>query len=273
MKLLPASACVLFIAASALISVGQDVVQTGSRCQALAGATVVLADCWSVFGNQAGLAGITSTEIGGSYENRFLVNELSEQAGLIVIPVQSSAFAFSLWQFGEIPFRQGKFGIAYARKIFPSLNFGVQFNYYRLFLSEENRSAGSGGLELGFQYLANSQLVLGLHLLNPYKTGIKTLSGDFRYPSRIRTGVMYHISDSFNLIAEIENEFNSRFRLRSGLEYIIFESFILRTGISGKPYLFSAGIGFRFHQLVMDLSGSYHQYLGNSPSVSFQYHF
>jgi len=273
MKLLPVFTLFVLSMLSVLENKAQEVFSPGSRNQALAGASVGLSDCWSVFGNQAGLASIDRPEIAGSFQNRFLVNELSTRSGLFVFPVQSSVFAISFYQFGKNPFRQEKFGIAYARRIFPQLNFGVQFNYYQLFLSEDNRSAGSSGLELGFQYLLAGKLVLGLHVLNPYQTGIKTFSGNFYYPSRINFGAFYHLSDFLSITTELENDFDRHFRVKTGLEYIILEKLFLRTGISGKPYQLSAGIGFQIKKLMMDMATTYSQYLGNSPSVSFQYQF
>ena len=273
MKLLPAIALLAMIIFSAQENKAQETTYGGSRYQALADATVSLSGCWSVFGNQAGLAVINRPELAGSFQNRFLVSELSTRIGFFILPVQSSVFAVSVYQFGKIPFRQEKFGITYARQIFPKLNFGVQFNYYNLFLSEENKSAGSFGLELGSQYLLSDRLVIGLHVLNPYQTSLKMLSGNFQYPSQISMGVNYHFSESFSLLTELDHDFNKRIRIKTGIEYMILDKLFLRTGISGKPYQFSAGIGFKIKKLILDLATSYNQYLGNSPSVSFQYQF
>ncbi len=272
MKLLPTASLFLFLNVSAFVSNGQDICQPGSRSLALAGSSASLAGCWSVFGNQAGLAGITRIEIGGAFFNRFLVSELSTRAGLVVVPVQSSVFAISLYQFGKTPFRQEKYGLTYSRRISPHLNFGLQFNYYRLFLSEDNRFVGSSGLELGFQY-SFPDLVLGLHVRNPYKTGFDTHLGTYRYCSKVNLGAFYQLSDSFGLMVEIENDFSPQIIVRTGIEYGILDKFYLRAGVSGRPYQFSAGIGFHQKNLTVDLASSYHTYLGNSPSVSFQYQF
>ena len=273
MKLLPAFISFVLIQLSVFENKAQEVFYPGSRFQALADASVGLSGCWSVYGNQAGLAATDHSEIACSYQDQFLINELSTRSFLFVFPVQSSVCAISVYQFGKNPFRQEKFGIAYARQLFPQLNFGVQFNYYQLFLSEDNRSVGTSGLELGFQYLFVKKLVFGLHVLNPYRTGIKTLSGTSLYPSRINFGVLYHLSDVFNIATELENDFNRQFILKTGLEYVILENLFLRTGFSGKPYQVSAGIGFQVKELIMDLATTYNQYLGNSPSISFQYQF
>ncbi len=273
MKLLPAYILFALVAVTPVKSKAQEVFGSGSRYQALSDASVGLSGCWSVFGNQAGLAAIDRPEVGGSFQNRFLVGELSTCSGLFALPVQSSVFAFSLSQFGQIPFRQGKFGLAYARRIAPQFSFGVQFNCYRLFLSEENRSVSSYGAEVGVQYLVSKSLVLGFHVTNAYPTGVKLSTGMYRYPSLIRIGTFYRLSDFFSLATELENNFDSHFILKTGIEYSILEKLSVRTGVAGKPYQLSAGIGFQVKKLTLDLATTYNQYLGNSPSVSFQYQF
>jgi len=273
MKLLPTFILVTSIVFTIAESKAQDVFWSGSRHQALSDAAVGLSDCWSVFGNQAGLAAINRPVVGGSFQNRFLVNELSTRAGFMVLPVQSSVFAFSLSQFGRIPFRQEKYGLAFARHFSPKLNFGLQFNNYRLFLSEENRSVSSFGAELGVQYLFTERFVVGLHVMNPYRISVKLSSGTFHYPSGIKIGSFYRLSDLFSLTTELENDLDDHFIMKTGIEYTILEKLFVRTGVSGKPYQLSAGIGFQVKKLTLDLATTYNQYLGNSPSVSFQYQF
>ncbi len=251
----------------------QDEFGEGARQQALAGASAAVTDCWSVFGNQAGLAGIERIEVGGSFQNRFLVRELSTRSAFVILPVQSSVFAVSFSQFGQVPFRREKVGMAYARRLTSRLNFGMQFNYYRLFLAEENRSSGSAGLDLGCQFLSSEKLVFGLHIQNPYQTGISLSSGSYYFPSRIRLGVWYALSDDFSLTSELVNGFDRHLMAIAGVEYHILEKLHLRGGVSGKPYRLSGGMGFNLTRLTFDLAVSYDQYLGNSPAVSFQYLF
>ena len=273
MKLLPALSIFIILVVSTPFLKAQDVFLPGSRSQALAGISVSMVDGWCVFGNQAGLARINHPIIGGSFQNRFLVKELSTSSGFFILPVQSSVFAFSVYQFGKTTFRNEKFGISYARSLSPRLHFGIQFNYYRFFLAENNRTIGSSGVELGFQYQLTNQLLLGIHALNPYKTSIKTYSGEYFYPSRFNFGAFYLISKSFGFVTELEKDLTNPLNIKTGLEYSILDKLQIRTGISGKPYQLSAGIGFSVDKLKIDLAVSYNQYLGNSPSVSFQYQF
>ena len=272
MKLLPA---VLFgsILFSALVVRSQEMFSSGARIQSLGGVSVGLSDIWSVCGNQAGLAQISHVEIGGSFQNRFLISELSTRSLVFSIPVQSSVFAVTISQFGKNNFRQEKYGLAYARQIFPKLNFGVQFNYYRIYLPEDNRSAGSSGIELGVQYLLSRQLILGLHVMNPYQAGIATMTGTYQFHRRINFGANFHLSNDFSWSSELEHDLSGHLTIRTGMEYTIPEKLFLRAGFSGKPYQLSAGLGFQVKKIIVDLAGSYNQYLGNSPSVSFQYQF
>jgi hypothetical protein len=273
MKLLTAFSIFVILILSAPVSKAQEVFLPGSRSLALAGASVSLADCWSVFGNQAGLAKIDCPTIGGTFQNRFLVKELSTSSGLFILPIHSSVLAFSFYQFGKTTFRHEKIGIAFARSLNPRLHFGLQFNYYRFFLAEENRNIGSSGVELGFQYQLTNRLLLGIHSLNPYKISIKTFSGEYSYTSRFNIGAHYQLSESFGLVTELEKDLLYPLNIKTGLEYAILNKLFIRTGISGKPYQLTAGMGFAVKKLKMDLAVAYNQYLGNSPSVSFQYQF
>ena len=252
---------------------GQEVFSAGSRNESLAGASAALTGSWSVFGNQAGLSSVRGLVAGGSFQNRFLVNELSSRAGFIVVPVQTSCFAFSMSQFGQNPFRQERFGLSYARKLGERLSFGMQFNWYRLFLSEENRMTGSYGAEFGLQYQLTSDLKVGVHTVNPYQTSIKLSSERFTYPSYLRVGAFYNLSEVFSLTTELENDFADHFVLKTGFEYSILKKIFVRGGVSGKPYRISAGFGFDLKKLTLDLATTYNQDLGHSPSVSFQYNF
>jgi hypothetical protein len=273
MKLLPTVSIFILLLLSTSVSQAQEVFLPGSRSQAMAGVSAPLADCWSVFGNQAGLASIDRLTIGGTFQNRFLVSELSTTAGLLILPVHSSVFAISVYQFGKTTFRQQKLGIAFARSLNPRLGFGIQFNYYRFYLGEENRSVGSYGLELGFQYQATDLLLLGIHVINPYKTSIHTFSGEYSYPSLINVGAYFQVSESFAFTSELQKDLLYPLNIKTGLEYDLLNRFFIRTGISAKPYQLSAGMGLAVKKLNIDLAVAYNQYLGNSPSVSFQYQF
>lgn len=274
MKLLPAFACFIIFIFIVHFSKAQEVFSPASRSQSLAGISVCLKDSWSVFGNQAGLTQINRITLGGTFQNRFLVKELSTGSALFILPVQSSVFAISFYQLGKTVFRQEKLGIAFARSLSPRLHAGIQFNYYSFFMPEENKSIGTYGVEIGFQYQLTKNVLLGIHALNPIKATTKTYSGEYDYPTRYRLGTLMQLSGSFGFMAEAEKQLLiPMIVIKTGLEYELMKKLVLRTGVSGKPYQLSAGMGFEVKKLKIDLAVAYNQHLGNSPSASFQYQF
>lgn len=250
---------------------GQELINPGSRALALAGSTVALSDSWSVFGNQAGLASINQPEIAGTYSNRFLIAELSERSGQFILPVQNSVFAVSLFQFGKSTFRSGQYGIAYARKLSPTICFGLQYNFGQLYLPEENRYLTSSGIELGLQFTIQENLVIGIHARNLYSSSFRTLSAKLDQPLKLKCGTYYRMNEMLAAVSELEYSGNEPVMVRSGFEYQVIEGFFLRVGASGKPFLLSSGIGFQLGKFTVDLATSYHRNLGNSPSVSCKY--
>lgn len=256
---------------AALPSDGQFFEFSGSGAQSLANATAGQTGCWAALGNQAGLAKLTRSEVALAYQSRFLVRELSDRLMLFAFPIQTNVIAFSFYQFGEMPFRHQKIGMAYARQISPRISFGLQFNYFRFYLPEDNHSAGSAGLELGVQYLSGPKLNLGLHLTNPYQTSVKTYSGEFKYPTRITLGFQYRMSEVFRWLSDVEYETGHQFRTKTGMEYDVYKKLFLRLGVASHPYLLSSGIGFRLNRITLDFGNSFQTYLGNSPSVSLTY--
>jgi len=140
-------------------------------------------------------------------------------------------------------------------------------------MAEDHRYAGSVGFEMGIQYLISPDFTLGAHVQNPYQTGFHTLSGDYQYPCIIGFGVAYQFSETFLVSSEVEYDFSSYLIFKTGMEYAWLEKFFIRGGFSLKPYLLTFGFGFKLNKVSIDLSGSYHQYLGYSPAVSFQYRF
>jgi len=251
----------------------QDYFAGGARFQSLADASVALSGPWSVLGNQAGLAKISRLELAGSFQSRFMVHELSGSTATIAVPVQTSVFAFTFSQTGKQIFRRELLALSFARTLAPKINFGLQFNYYRLLMAEEASYANSVGFEMGIQYSPKPELTIGAHILNPYQTGVHTLDGTYLYPRLFGCGINYRLAEPFVVLAEIDHDFSSHLLVRAGFEYVCFEKFFIRTGVSGKPYLWSFGFGFELNSLVVDLAATYHQYLRYSPNIGFGYHF
>ena len=76
------------ISVSGKINAANDNYPLGSRAAAMSNISVMLSDVWSVFHNQAGLAGLEHIVIGFHHENKFIVPQYGLQALAIGIPVR-----------------------------------------------------------------------------------------------------------------------------------------------------------------------------------------
>lgn len=238
------------------------------RFKALAGASSALSGIWSIYGNQAGITEIQNKEIGLSFTNLYLLKELSTRTGIFVFPFDNNVFGFSFSQFGKSIYRSNSYGFTYARKLSPKLNFGAQFNIYSLFFFEDNKTEFTHGLQLGCQYGINQNLILGLHLVNPYKTFYKTYSGEYVLPSILRVGLSNKFSEFFKVVSEIESDFSKSYIFKTGIEYDILQKATLRGGFSNNPNAIYAGFGYNLKNISADIGLSWNQHLGNSPSIS-----
>lgn len=234
----------------------------------MGGASVALDGAWSMFGNQAGIAEITKPEFGLTVMNLYLVKELSTRSVIAVLPWQGSVFGISYSQFGVSYFRRNNYDFTYARKISQKFNFGVQFNLHSVYFPEDNKSEFTHGLQIGVQLKANEDVVFGFHLVNPYKTSIKTYSGQYSIPSYFRFGFSNRMSQYFVFVSEFESDFYRHNLLKVGFESNIFQKIYFRTGLTYKPYSLNAGIAYKVKWLTADLSYTWSQNLGTSPSIS-----
>jgi hypothetical protein len=244
---------------------------SGARALALSNAFVSVSDNWSTFHNQAGLAGLESFSAGVFYESRFMVDELSQVAGSLALPIKSGTFGFSFSQFGKGTYKEHKVGLAFAKSLTKKISAAIQLDYLSERFPENERAAGFATFEAGIVYAATEELFLGAHIFNPIQEGIKTPEGVQKMPAVFRIGGHYQFPKIVLLIFETEKNFENPLLFKSGLEFSPVKNMALRFGVSGKPVSYTAGIGFQTGKIVTDIGFSYHGNLGLTPSISIQF--
>ncbi len=244
---------------------------SGARALALSNAFVSFVDTWSTVHNQAGLAGLTNISAGFYYESRFQVKELSMTAGTFVLPTGTGNFALSFFQFGKGSFKENKFGFSYSKKLSEKLYAGVQLDYFSQLLPENKRSKGFATFEGGLIYLPSENLYLGVHVFNPVSAGIKSFTGEQKMSPVYRFGGHYQFNEMVLVSVETEKDTKNPLLIKTGIEIAPAQNLALRFGISGKPYNYTTGIGYQFHNIITDIGFSYHGNLGVTPSVSIQF--
>lgn len=251
---------------------GNETDPAGARPVSMGGAAVTFTDIWSIYHNQAGLARLSSLQLGAFYENRFLVDNLAYAGFAAAAPVGNGAIGVSYTGFGYDVYREGKLGLAYALNITKKVSIGVQLNYHSLRINTDgygNTDALTG--EIGFRMEVSEKVALGVQLLNPTRTKL-TDYNDERIPTALRLGAGYEISKEVLATVEVEKDIDRDASFKAGVEYRPVDVFYLRLGASTAPQSFAFGLGFDFGSFGFDLASTYHSALGFSPqaSLSFQ---
>lgn len=243
----------------------------GARSLALSHASVSFSDVWAAFHNQAGLSDFKSISTGFFYESRFGIDELSLTAGSVVLPVKPGSFALSFFQFGKGTFKENKFGLAFSRGFSEKWSAGIQLDYFLQTFPENERSYGFATFEGGLLFHPSESFTLGAHVFNPVSGGIETPAGKNEMPVVFRIGGNYWFDKMLMVAFETEKDNQNPFLVKTGVEFWPVENFAMRLGVSGKPFKYTAGIGYRIGSFSADAGFGYHGNLGITPSVSIQF--
>jgi hypothetical protein len=246
---------------------------SGARSQAMANSTVTIADAWSAFHNQAALAWIDRISLGASYDNRFLISNLSTKGFVFALPLKAGTFALSGDVFGYSQYNEKKAGLAFAKKLAERFSAGVQLDYLNTFINDDfYGSRTTFAVEAGLLAEPLKNLLVGFHVYNLSRSRLADYA-DEKVPTIFRLGVSYKFSEKVFWSIEEEKDIDQKAVFKSGLEYRVVDALYLRGGISTNPTLFSFGFGLKYSGLMLDLASTYHQVLGFSPAVSLTYQF
>ena len=243
----------------------------GARSAGMAHSSVTLNDHWSLFHNQAGLGRLKEISAGIFYENRFLINSLNSGAAVFAMPVKSGTFGLSMYSFGLTNYRESKFGLAYGRMLGEKISAGLQLNYLSTVLPEAYGKFNGFTAELGIQALLTEKIILGAHVYNISRSKLTDKNGTEYVPSAIRAGLMYKVSEKVFISSEFQKDIDHPIIFRAGAEYMPDKRFFLRMGIATNPGNYSFGFGYKVKNLSADIAASYHQILGFTPQLGFNW--
>ncbi|MCB0804562.1 MAG: hypothetical protein KDC05_02125 [Bacteroidales bacterium] len=256
---------------------------TGSRSVALGNSGVALNDSWALFNNQAGIVASDGMMAMADWQNRFLVNGLSQNSVGLLFPVGSGTLGTGLQYFGYELYNESKLGIAYAKRLGENSSAGLQLDYFNRHIAEGYGNAGAITFEIGFISKLNDVLTVGVHVFNPIQAKYSG-STDEKIPSVFVVGLVYKIDESLLITAETEKNMNFKPLIRTGFEYEVVEKVAVRIGFSTQPArtgsesfsaanMYTFGFGYQLDRLIVNIAASVHQVLGWSPGVSLSYAF
>ncbi len=89
----------------------------GGKSAGMAHASINNTDVWSLNHNVGALAYLESFEVGGYYENKYLLKELNVSGLVAAYPTKFGTFGLSGSTFGFSLYRQSEIGFGYSLKL------------------------------------------------------------------------------------------------------------------------------------------------------------
>lgn len=240
---------------------------SGARGRAMGGAAVVQQDVFSLFSNPAGITSIEHLSFGVSGENRFLQEGLNQYQAAVALNAGFGSFGLSVQYFGFDLYNEQKIGLAYARKLADFLSIGVQFDYFGVSIPEFGTSSAFT-FEAGIQSHFDDRFFFGAHVFSPARIGIT--EGE-NILTVFTVGAGWKPNEQLLIAFDVEKDVDLPVSFEAGLEYFVVDQLALRAGVSTAPIENHFGIGIYLGNLRIDLTSSYHQTLGLTPSASVSY--
>lgn len=252
------------------VDAGNEDYPIGARSAAMGNASVGLSDMWSAQHNQAGLGFVREFGAGVSYENRFLLKEISVRGGVAALPIKAGTFGLCITNFGYSQYSENKYSLSFAKAFGDKFSVGIALDYLSTHIAEGYGNKGVAAGEFGIQAKPLKGLTLAAHVFNPTRAKLAAYNNE-RLPTIFRLGGCYSFSDKVIVALEGDKDLTKKAEFKAGIEYHAVKEFYLRLGVSTQPTLSTFGFGLNIRQLKIDVSASYHQVLGISPQLGLSY--
>ena len=252
--------------------------QIGARANSLGGASLGITDVWSVYNNPGAFGALDHSAVGVSYENRFLLKEMSTQSLAFGYHTEKAGnFGIHFQQYGFSLYREMQGGFTYGMKFFDNFSGGVSINYHRIALGNNSLGDSYGSKNtvsgaLGLFYQMNDQLKFGMRMMNINRAKLLEVENE-RLPTTFNLGIMYAFSDKAFWSVEAEKDLIHPINIRSGVEIQAHEIFAVRLGLNTYPFQATFGFGLKFKKIYLDLATMWHAQLGLSPSGGLHFRF
>jgi hypothetical protein len=239
---------------------------TGAEQWMLGGNSSVVHNVFSANNNAGAITQIKSFQAGLYSEQRFTESHLQTANVCVVVPTKHIHIGGSINYFGYSAFNQQRISIAVAKQLSPVFSLGVQLNYVSTFIQDYG-TTGSPALGIGVYSKPLANLSLAFVVFNPTQSTYGKNMHD-PIPTYARLGCGYTVSGKLKLVAEADQQLNTKLIWRGGVYYQIHEVLALATGVSTNPTFFTFGTAITLKKIKVDLAVSVHEVLGVTPHLA-----
>lgn len=244
----------------------------GAGIAATAGAQAGMSgNFWSLYGNPAGMSGVSGLSFGTHVEQRFALRELSAVQGGMVAPIgENQAIGARISWFGLGEFGEGRYALSYSIEPLEGVRIGSSITYYQTIIP----TIGSGRslfVDVGIQVDVTEKLTIGAFGVNLNRATIQNLGEGSPLPTMIQAGLAFRASEKVTLMTDVSQELEGPLSLKAGIEYQPTDILYLRVGTQTGPSTVSAGFCLKMGQLQLDFASSYQALLGFTPHIGLTY--
>ncbi|MBV4358171.1 PorV/PorQ family protein [Pinibacter aurantiacus] len=229
------------------------------------------ADAFSFSGNQAALGNLKNTTAGLYGEKRFGLKALGSYHEVISFPLKNAGVGMNMHYAGDEDFNETQAGLAYGILLAKNISIGTQVNFNHVRITGYG-AASTVNFEVGTLFFLSSKVTMGLHIYNPVGGKFGKNNAE-KFASIYKAGVGYDASENFFVSAEIAKEEDLPLNVNAAMQYNFNKHFLVRGGVSSAIANYFLGVGISWSDMRLDVSSSYHQQLGFSPSLMMVFNF
>jgi hypothetical protein len=218
-----------------------------------AGADVVFTERWLAFGNPATLGREDGVVASVGYENRYFAEELSDEYVSVAVPTKFFNVGVAFNFFGYADYHEMLAALTVARR-FGIVAFGVEFDYFNMFLPDEVGYRHAFMAQVGLQVDVTERCVVGFRMFNPSFSQVGYNDVARRLPVMMHLGCNYRFVDDLDFLVEMGYVLNRGVDWCVGMEYRIMPELLVRAGARGADFVVpSLGVGLCFAGFRFDL--------------------
>ena len=240
----------------------------------IANTSVADTDSWTAFSNPATLGYLEKTSISATFENRYLLAELSTRSIQAGFSTKHLNIGGSFSYFGYSLYHEILYGIDFARNFSDKFAMGVGFDYYTVYFEAGNRYHGALLGRVGVFVQLSPDFVLGFSTFNPFQNNIQTEFITKRIPSVFSLGTAYSFSSDFVWRTQIDKELSSNYRFATGFEYRMQDFISVKLGgYFLENFIPCLGFRLKINDYSADVNCELNPILGVTTMISLRYNF
>jgi len=204
--------------------------------------------------NPSGMAGLTGTSVGISYENYFRLIEMGMASFSFGIPAKSGCFGLGYNSFGFSGLRQNQVSLAYGKAFGKKLRAGIGLHWLTVTQPAGYKDLFAVMPSIGIQAIPFEDVQVGFTVFNPAQQDFRP-PGYKKIPAYWLAGLGYRLGGEVWMCIEAEKRSGETLRYSAGLEVTLHETICFRLGfVPSQVSTFSFGLGFKYKKMSVDAS-------------------